>query len=196
MSTTIAILTTEFIPFLIIWCARKLCLTAIVWAQFWGSRCTANEARAEWRHRAVGDWGPRGHGPHISWHISWRYHRGRLCPPHYYLPPQILRTSYGPESCRSTKSSASATLYASSCWKFIADDDRNTTKARNPRKCKVIGIPKFSKPLSNHQIKMGLNPFSRSISIGTNLRLSAKMSEEKNWYWLDLALTVHKTLPW
>ena len=31
------------------------------------------------------------------------------------LSPQILRTSYGPESCRSPKSSASATLYASSC---------------------------------------------------------------------------------
>ena len=160
MSTTIAILTTEFIPFLIIWCARKLCLTAIVWAQFWGSRCTANEARAELRHRAVGDWGPRGHSStYLDISVDPLSTTGADYAHHITTYPQILGTSYGPESCRSPKSSASATLYASSCWKFIADDDRNTTKARNPGKCKVIRYPQIFQALIKPSNQNGFKSF-------------------------------------
>ena len=186
MSTTIAILTTEFIPFLII-CVLENC----GWQQLFEPNF---EARAAPRTKPeqsggtglseIGDQGTMA-AIYIDILIHPISTMGQIMPTILLLNPQILRASYGPESCRSPKSSASATLYASSCWKFIADDDRNTTKARNPGKCKVIGIPKFSKPLSNHQIKMGLNPFSRSISIGMNLRLSAKMSEEKT----DIGLT-------
>ena len=115
------------------------------------------EAQGCRRLGAKGPW-----PPHLSWQSVYPISTIGADYSHYittYPIPQILRTSYGPESCRSPKSSASATLYASSCWKFIADDDRNTTKARNPGKCKVIRYPQIFQALIKASNQNGFKSF-------------------------------------